>query len=584
MGFSNVLSLLGGVAMFLFGMTLMGDGLKKIAGSKLEIVLFKLSGTPLKGVLLGTGVTSVIQSSCATSVMTVGFVNSAMMTLKQAVSIILGSILGTSITGWIISLSYIGRSDVGAVFSTATLTAVVAVVGIILRMFTKKQSNRHLGDILLGFSVLMFGMQTMSSAVSPLKESESFIGMLTRFSDPVLGILVGTLFTALLQSASAAIGILQALTVTGAVTFSAAFPIILGIAIGASVPVIMSAIGAKVDGKRAAFSYLFIEVISVLIIAPVYYILNSAFSFGFAGMEMNPFNTAAVNTVFRLLSAIAFFPLINWLCNLLTRIFKPSESEMRMTAEFDKLEERFLLHPAVAVEQAKLTSVSMIEHTRANLEDAISLFENYSDPGFAAVEENEGMIDSFEDKIGNYLIRVNSGELNPELSNTVTGILHIIGDLERISDHAMNLAECAREIHEKSIKFSDEGKKEIHTMISAVNEIMDLAFTSYSTSNFDTALKVEPLEEWIDVMCDAMKLHHVERIKTNKCTLENGFVFNDMLTNFERIADHCSNIAIATIETFKNVGAHEYIGELKARHENGFDEYVEEYSKKYVIE
>lgn len=347
MGINNVISLLGGVALFLFGMTLMGEGLKKVAGSKLELVLYSLSGTTLRGLLLGTGVTAVIQSSSATSVMVVGFVNSGMMKIRQAISVIMGALIGTSVTGWIICLSYLeGSGGWVSLLSTSTITAVVAVVGIFLRMFSNKQRDHHLGDILLGFSVLMFGMQTMSSAVSPLKESAGFIALLTRFSNPVLGIIVGTVFTSVLQSASAAVGILQALSMTGAVSFDTAYPIILGIAIGAAVPVLLSAIGASPDGRSTAFAYLLIELLGVVVCGTGYYVLSCFVDLGLSGRIMNPVSTAALNSVFRIITALVLAPFIPRLEKLVRIFVKDKPSEMD---ELIRLDERFLQHPALAL-------------------------------------------------------------------------------------------------------------------------------------------------------------------------------------------------------------------------------------------
>ena len=344
-----MISLLGGVALFLFGMTLMGDGLKKVAGNKLEIILYRLTSTPLKGVLLGTGVTAVIQSSSATSVMVVGFVNSGMMQVRQAIGIVLGSILGTSITGWILCLSDISGSGWVSLLSTATLTGIVAVIGIVLRMFCKDQVKRHIGDILLGFAVLMYGMSAMSGAVAPLKDSAAFINLLTRFSNPLLGVLVGTVFTCILQSASAAVGILQALAITGTITFSVAFPITLGIAIGAAVPVLLSSLGASVKGKRTAYVYLLIDVIGALVWGVVFYVINAAVHFPFMDTTMTTVTIALLNTVFRFATVLLLTPMIPMLERLVTVLF-PDKAASGALADMDRLEERFLTHPALAME------------------------------------------------------------------------------------------------------------------------------------------------------------------------------------------------------------------------------------------
>ena len=410
MSVSNILALLGGVALFLFGMSLMGDGLKKVAGNKMELVLYRLTGTPLKGALLGTGVTAVIQSSSATSVMVVGFVNSGMMKLQQAVPVIQGALIGTSITGWIIALSSVSGASWATLFSTSTLAALMAVAGILLRMFSKKQVHHHVGDILLGFAVLMFGMQDMSGAVAPLKSEPAFLEMMTAFSNPLLGLLVGAAFTAVLQSASAAVGILQALSMTGAICFETAFPLILGIAIGSSLPVLLSSLGAKVDGRRAAFSYLVIEVIGALVIGLLYYVLDLIVGFGINQMIMDPVNIALANTLFRVATAAMLLPLDGLIIRLVSQFLKPRAEEQAAEGELDRLDERFLQHPALAVEQSHLTVDAMARASLQNIRDSIALLDHYTEDGMRQVEKIEDLVDRYEDKLGTYLVRLNTNE------------------------------------------------------------------------------------------------------------------------------------------------------------------------------
>ena len=547
MNIKDIITLLGGVALFLFGMSLMGDGLKKVAGNKMELVLYRLSSTPVRGVLLGTGVTAIIQSSSATSAMVVGFVNSGMMKLAQATTVIEGALIGTSVTGWIICLSSLQGAGWVSLLSTSTLSAVVAVVGVVLRMFSKKQAQRHVGDILLGFSVLMFGMQTMSGSVEPLKESQTFIEVMTSFSHPLVGIAVGAVFTAILQSASAAVGILQALSMTGAIEFAVAWPLILGIGIGSSVPVLLSAIGAKVDGRRAALLYLLIETIAVVVFAALYYGAEAVFSLGLKSMVMSPVSVAAANTLFRLLSIFMLLPFNALLIRLAGRFLKPSEAETIANASLDRLDVRFLAHPPLAVEQSRLTMDDMVDTSRRNFEDALLLLESYSDKGYDAVEQLENRVDEYEDKIGTYLMRLNAHELNAEQNATVSRILHTLSDFERISDHAMNIADGARELSEKKIAFSPVGQRDLDVLLAAVRQVIALSFDSFRTGNTETAFRVEPLEQRIDELCDEMKTRHVERLQKGECSIELGFAFNDLLTNLERVADHCSNIAIAVI-------------------------------------
>ena len=585
MSFSNVISLFGGVALFLFGMSLMGEGLKKVAGSKLELVLYKLSSTALKGLFLGAGVTAVIQSSSATSVMLVGFVNSGMMKVRQAMAVIMGAIIGTSITGWIICLSYVeGSGGLVSLLSTATISAAVAVIGIILRMFSKKQSHKHVGDILLGFAVLMFGMQAMSGAVAPLKESARFIKLMTAFSNPLIGILAGAAITSILQSASAAVGILQALSVTGAIEFAEAFPIILGIAIGAAVPVLLSALGARTNGKRTAYAYLIIQVIGVTLIGVIFYSLNVAMHFSLMKTVMNPVNIALVNTVFRVLMAVTLLPFNGAIEKLICSLIRESAEERDANADFDRLDERFLAHPALAVEQSRLTIDAMARKARENLCDAVLLIHDYNEGLAQKVERGEDLVDRFEDKIGTYLMRLNSSELSKEENEKVSKYLHTLSDFERISDHAMNIVQTAQEIHEKKIHFSQEGDHELTVLLGAINEILDLAVSGFVEDDLDKAYRVEPLEEHIDVLCDELKLRHVERLQNGTCSLKIGFVFNDLLTNFERVADHCSNIAIAMIELNQDAyDTHDYIINLKELRSHDFDELYARYAEKYAV-
>ena len=586
MGISNVLELLGGVALFLFGMALMGDSLKKVAGNKLELILFRLSSTPLKGILLGTGVTAVIQSSSATSVMVVGFVNSGMMKVRQAIGVVMGAIIGTSVTGWIICLSDIGGGSSGwlELLSTDTLTAIIAVAGIALRMFCAAPEKKHVGEIMLGFAVLMYGMKAMSSAVYDLRSSETFINTLTTFSNPLLGIAIGIAFTSIIQSASAAVGILQALAVTGAIRFDIALPITMGIAIGAAVPVLLSALGASADGKRTALSYLMVDTIGVILFSIIFYTLNAIFDFSFMSVTMTAVSLALMNTVFRFIIVVMLAPFISLLEKICRTIVKDKPEDAAVLEDFDRLEDRFLDHPALAVEQSRLTANSMAMKARENLFDSFRLVANYSDEGFRHVNELEDIVDKYEDKLGTYLIHITSRELNPEQYESVGKYLHTINDFERISDHALNVAECAQEMHEKEIVFSTDGERELRVLFSAVTEVTNIAIDSFINNDLDLAYRVEPLEELIDNLCDELKLHHTDRLQKGICTLNHGFVFNDLLTNLERISDHCSNIAVASIELESDsFDTHEYISSLKEVRSHYFDEYYSEYSKKFVI-
>ena len=586
MGIAEVLSLLGGVALFLFGMSLMGDSLKMVAGSKLEVVLYRLSGTQLKGILLGTGVTAVIQSSSATSVMVVGFVNSEMMKVRQAIGIIMGAIIGTSITGWIICLSDIGGNTSGwmELLSTETLTSVVALIGIILYMFSGDMSHRHVGGILMGFAVLMFGMKAMSGAVSGLKDDESFVRILTDFSNPVLGIIVGMAFTSILQSASAAVGILQALAITGAVSFEVAFPIIMGIAIGAAVPVLLSAMGASADGKRTALSYLIIDLFGVVIVSVIFYAVNAFVHFGFMSRTMTAVSIALVNTLFRVVIVMILAPMTGLIEKFVSLFVKDDKERLKGLRDMDLLEERFLTHPALSIEQSRQVINSMARCVVKNVTDALSLVDKYTKDGFAEVQKEEELVDRYEDKLGTYLVQITRLELTKQQNIMVGKYLHSITDFERMSDHALNIAECAQEMHDKKLNFSKYATHELSVLRSAVSEIVALAVKAFVEDDLSVAYRIEPLEEKIDSLCDEMKLHHINRISDGTCTLQLGFVFNDLLTNLERMADHCSNIGVAMIELASGaLETHDYYNKLMEETTDQFKESFAKYDAKFKL-
>ncbi|MBO7662201.1 MAG: Na/Pi cotransporter family protein [Clostridia bacterium] len=586
MDISSVITLLGGIALFLFGMSLMGDGLKRVAGNRLELILYRLSSTPLKGILLGTGVTAVIQSSSATSVMVVGFVNSGMMRLRQAIAVIMGAIIGTSVTGWVICLSSVGGDGATAalkILSTESLSAMIAVAGILLRMFSKSKNTQHIGDIMMGFAVLMVGMRIMSEAVSGLKEDPAFLSFMTDFTNPFLGIVVGLLFTAILQSASAAVGILQALSSTGLITLDNALPIILGIAVGASVPVLISGIGSSRDGKRAAWSYLVIEVVRVVLFAAVFYTLHHFLHFSIMQRTMDMFSIALVNTLFRLSTVVVLAPLIPLFEKIMHRLIPDDPAEEAETEDMNRLEERFLAYPTLAVEQTRLTIHQMARLTRKSMEEAIALLSEYSEKGMQEVRNLESVVDRYEDKIGSYLMRLTGQEMTDTQNRAVSQYLRAITDLERISDHALNIAERAEEMHEKDIRFSDKAGREMSNLIAAIEEIMSITFDSFLNDDVELAYRVEPLEQVIDRICRRMKERHTARLQKGKCTIINGYIFNDLIADFERISDHCSNIAIVIVELKDNaLDVHELSDQIKQDHPHHFEEYYEAFQTKYL--
>lgn len=583
MGILETVSLLAGIALFLFGMTLMGDGLKRVSGNKLEPILFKLSGTPIRGLLLGTGVTAVIQSSSATSVMAVGFVNSGLMTLRQSISVILGAILGTSITGWVLCLSYIeGTGALSAVLSTSTLTGVVAVAGIILRLHGKTPIRRNVGDILMGFALLMFGMHTMSGAVSGLGDQPWFTEMMTSMSHPVLGVLVGAAFTAVLQSASAAVGILQALSVTGALAFDAVLPLLMGINIGAALPVLLSAIGATTEGKRAAAVYLVAAVIGVIGCSVLFYSANAAFQFPFMNMVMNPFSIAMVNTLFRLANLLLLAPFTGVIEKLVICLIRGNQNAGEKP--MFQLEERFLAHPVLALEQSRSAIDEMADRARSAVRLAMRLLHEHSPEIYDQVLDLEGLVDQYEDQLGSYLMKLSRQLLTPKQSNTVSKYLHTLSDFERISDHARNIAESTRELFEKQLGLSPAALDDLDVLVAAVSDITDLSVSAFQDENLETATRVEPLEEAIDLLTEKMRMRQIERLKNRQGNIPQNFVFNDLITDFERISDHCSNIALAILRLEEGeFDTHDYQEQLLDGEDAAFDRHFTEYCGKYSL-
>lgn len=587
MSISLIFELVTGLSLFLFGMNAMGDGLKRVAGSKLETILWKLSSTPTKGVLLGTGVTAVIQSSSATSCMVVGFVNSGMMTLLQAIGIIMGAKIGTTATGWVLSLSAVegqGEAFWTQFLSTTFISALFALIGTLFMMFAKKNALKHTGTVLLGFAVLMSGMKIMSGAMSFLEDSTVFANMMTTMSqNPFLGIMVGMIITAILQSASVSVGILQSLAVTGLIDNSAAVYLIIGICIGASIPVLLSAIGASTNGKRASIVYPIVSVLGAIIISPVFYVLNMMFNFGFMSETANAISIALINTIFNIITTLILMPFVKQFEKLVCFLIKDKKNDTQ-THELDRLEERFLTHPGIAIEQSRAVLCSMAQQAHENLIDAFGLMGKYSPDVYEKVAATESEIDKYEDKLGTYLVKITGKELSKEQSREISKFLHTIGDFERISDHALTIAAAAKEINEKKISFSHAAQDELKKLSAAVAEIVSISVNAFINNDNDLAHRVEPLEETIDMLCDELKLRHISRVQNGNCTLTHGFVFSDYITNCERIADHCSNIAVALIELdMDEFEAHAYLSTLKEHKSMLFNTYFEEYKNKYTV-
>ena len=583
--FSMILSLLSGVALFLFGMSLMGDGLKMVAGNKLEAFLYRMTNTPLKGVALGTGVTSVIQSSSATTVMVIGFVNSGMMKLKQAIGIIMGANIGTSITGWILCLSYIdGKNGIAKILSTATISAVVAIIGIILRMACKRSVHKNIGNIMLGFAILMTGMQTMSGAVSPLKDSPTFTNMLTMFSNPLIGILVGIAFTAVLQSASATVGVLQALSVTGILTFSSAFPIVLGIGVGAACPVLISAIGANKNGKRTALVYLINDLFGLILWSVIFYTVNAVVHFGFMDMIMSPVAIALLNTVFRVATVCVLFPFIPKIEQLVCWLVKDSAEELEDEADFDLLEERLLNYPALAIGQCHRAMSGMARKLRKNVNRAMNLLNEYQQDKFDKVQRKENLIDKYESRLGEYLMKLTKHEMNSAQTRQASLYLHTINDFERIGDHASYIAYMSSEMHDNHTNFSQEAWDELNVVMEEVREEINLTCRAFLNDDKEMAQRVAPLGMIITSLCNELKMHHVERLSNGNCGLEEGTVYTDILNSFNRIAAHCASAMVALLKSGdENPDMHIHDSKIYPSDSVEYYTYFKEYRQKYEI-
>ena len=579
----NFIVLLGGLALFLYGVTLMSDGMKLVAGSRFESFINKITGSPIKALGFGAGLAAVIQSSSATSIMAMGFVDTRLIKMRQAFYIVLGSILGTSVTSWLLLLTNSGLSKGSvSIFSAAAITGIIAVIGIILRKFSRSQSHHNTGNILLGFAVLLLGMSTITSALEPLHDSEVFMDSFTRLSHPLLGIIIGIAFTCVVQSSALAVATLQAIALTGALTFEVAFPLLLGITIGGALPVLISAIGVSVNGKRTALSHLVFDVSGVVVIGVIFYIINAIHPFAFMASNISILKVTLLNTVLRLVIVIILSPFVGKIEKFTCLVIK--DQAPQRDPQFEMLEERFLDHTAVAIAQSRRTINNMAVTVKKNIDDAFSALANYSDEIFQEVVDTEAAVDKYEDYLGSYIIKINDKQLSKKQNEEIYKFLHAITDLERISDHAMNLGENAKEIHEKQYEFSPEARRELSVLQSAVGEIVDITINAFVNDDLEEARKVEPLEEVVDELCDQLKHNHIDRLQNDTCTLSHGFVFNDLLTNYERIGDHCSNIAVAMLETNNDsFETHQYIDIMINIKDKNFEDYFDGFKKKYRI-
>ena len=586
----GVLTMLGGLALFLFGMDVMGDGLEKASGGRLEKILEKLTANKLMAVLLGAGVTAVIQSSSATTVMVVGFVNSGIMKLEQAVGIIMGANVGTTMTSWLLSLTGLeGGSFIIKMLKPSSFAPILAVIGIIFTMFLKKnEQKKNLGAVLLGFMVLMTGMDMMSGAVKPLANVPEFTALFTMFSNPILGLLVGALVTAIIQSSSASVGILQALSATGAITFGSALPIIMGQNIGTCATALISGLGASKNARRTSLVHLYFNVIGTVVFLIVFYAVNSFVQFEFMNGPATAFNIAIIHTVFNLFATVILLPFSNLLVKMACATIKDDPiAEAEPTAEekaFRLLDPRFLKTPGYAVDQCKLTAVDMAKHAKDGLLMSLDLLENFDEAKAIRVKELEDLVDRYEDELGSYMVKLSHESLSKYDSHTISLLLHSIGDLERISDHSMNILSAAEEMRDKGMIFSEDGKAELKVFVNAVREILDLTVGAFEKNDIKKASFVEPLEEVIDDINVVVKANHIKRLQKGICTIEQGFVLSDISTNLERVSDHCSNIAISVIEIDRDgFDAHGYLENLKKENDPQFIGLVESYRRKYAL-
>ena len=584
----SVLTMVGGLALFLYGMQVMGDGLAKVSGGKLERILENLTSNPIKAVLLGAGVTAVIQSSSATTVMVVGFVNSGIMKLNQAVGIIMGANIGTTVTSWILSLSGLQGDNVFVkLCKPSSFSPLLAVIGVIFLLFIKDEKKKDIGAIMVGFAVLMFGMETMSDAVKPLANVPEFTGILTAFSNPVLGMIAGAVLTAIIQSSSASVGILQALCVTGAVSYGVAIPIIMGQNIGTCVTALLSSIGATKNAKRAAMVHLYFNIIGTVVFMVLFYTINAVVGFSFLGTATNAAGIAVIHSLFNVFATMLLLPFGKGLeklaCLTIRDDVQPAEVEEERK-ELQLLDSRFLEKPAFAMEQSVHVANKMAEESKRTLFTAMDLLWNYTEDGAKKVGELENLVDQYEDELGTYLVKLSRQNLSVRDSHTLSIVLHCIGDFERISDHAINIMEAAQEMHDKKLIFSPKAEEELKVFSRAVQDIVEKAYAVFRDQDEKLAQKVEPLEAVVDELNQEVTKRHIHRLREGKCTIELGFILSDITTSLERVADHCSNIAVCVTQVREDTyDTHGYLNSVKNEDSEIFRGLVLEEEEKYLL-
>ena len=584
----SILTMIGGLALFLYGMEVLGGGLKKASGGKLEMILEKLTSNKLMAVLLGAGVTAVIQSSSATTVMVVGFVNSGIMKLSQAVGVILGANVGTTITAWLLSLTEVeGTGLILKLLKPTSFSPILAIVGVAMLMTGKKEKHKNIATIMIGFAVLMFGMDTMSNAVKPLADMPEFQNILLMFSNPVLGMLVGLVLTAIIQSSSASIGILQALCISGAVSYSTAIPIIMGQNIGTCVTALLSSIGATKNAKRAAMVHLYFNIIGTVVFMVLFYTVNAVVGFSFLGTATNAAGIAVIHSLFNVFATMLLLPFGKGLeklaCLTIRDDVQPAEVEEERK-ELQLLDSRFLEKPAFAMEQSVHVANKMAEESKRTLFTAMDLLWNYTEDGAKKVGELENLVDQYEDELGTYLVKLSRQNLSVHDSHTLSIVLHCIGDFERISDHAINIMEAAQEMHDKKLIFSPKAEEELKVFSRAVQDIVEKAYAVFRDQDEKLAQKVEPLEAVVDELNQEVKKRHIRRLREGKCTIELGFILSDITTSLERVADHCSNIAVCVTQVREDTyDTHGYLNSVKNEDSEIFRGLVLEEEEKYLL-
>ncbi|MFG6357015.1 MAG: Na/Pi cotransporter family protein [Acetatifactor sp.] len=589
MDFFDLLSMIGGLALFLYGMNLMGDGLAKASGGRMESVLEKMTGNPLKAVLLGAGVTAVIQSSSATTVMVVGFVNSGIMRLEQAVGVIMGANVGTTVTSWILSLTGIDSSSFFVkLLKPSSFSPVLAIVGVGLLLFSKKKEKRQpLASIMIGFAVLMFGMDAMSASVKPLADEPAFTGILTAFSHPLLGMLAGVVLTAVIQSSSASVGILQALCLSGAVGYDTAVPIILGQNIGTCVTAMLSGVGASRNARRAALVHLYFNIIGTAVFMAVFYLLDAVFAFPFMHRPADAMGIAAVHSLFNISATLLLLPFSKGLVKLacLTTGGREGEEPMRETEEMlQHLDPRFLNTPAYAIEQSRNVAADMAGLAERSIDLAMELVTEYVPEKARQVLELEERVDHYEDQLGSYLVKIGSRDLSERDNHSLSVMLHCIGDFERISDHARNVQEAAREMKDKGVTFSEKALQELEVLRSAIRDILQITMRSFTEDDLELARRVEPLEEVIDALILEIRQRHIRRLRKGNCTIELGFILSDITTDLERVSDHCSNIAVCLLEISEDeYDTHAYLEDMRREDNEDFRQAVMAYGQRYTL-